>query len=92
MSPAARTCFCWRLEVQTGIVKKMGKAKKIKVSKGETKEQKISLADQIEQEKAVKLKNRRKVRHRADDEEEVSLLLNFLHRVLFSSPFPKSNN
>ncbi|XP_024890831.1 bystin [Temnothorax curvispinosus] len=48
----------------------MGKAKKIKVSKGETKEQKIGLAEQIELEKAVKVKNRQKVRHRADDEEE----------------------
>lgn len=91
MSTATRTCFCWRLQIQTDIVKKMGKAKKIKVSKGETKEQKISLADQIEQEKAVKLKNRRKVRHRVDDEEEVSLCLNFLHRILVSSS-PKSNN
>ncbi|TGZ49963.1 bystin [Temnothorax longispinosus] len=48
----------------------MGKAKKIKVSKGETKEQKIGLAEQIELEKAVKVKNRQKVRHRADDKEE----------------------
>ncbi|XP_012534195.1 bystin [Monomorium pharaonis] len=49
----------------------MGKAKKLKVSKGETKESKIALADQIEQEKTVKLKNRQKVRHRADEEEYV---------------------
>ncbi|XP_011882427.1 PREDICTED: bystin [Vollenhovia emeryi] len=47
----------------------MGKAKKLKVSKGETKE-KIGLAEQIEREKAVKVKNRRKVRCRADEEEE----------------------
>lgn len=50
----------------------MGKAKKIKVSKGETKEQKIGLAEQIELEKAVKSKNRQKARRRADDTEEVS--------------------
>jgi len=54
----------------------MGKAKKIKVSKGETKEPKIGLADQIEFEKAVKVKNRQKIRHRAD-EEEVSLCIYF---------------
>ncbi|XP_011158306.1 bystin [Solenopsis invicta] len=50
----------------------MGKAKKVKVSKGETKESKIALADQIEQEKSVKLKNRQKVRCRADEEEFVA--------------------
>lgn len=56
----------------------MGKAKKIKVSKGETKEAKINLADQIELGKAVKVKNRQKVRRRAD-EEEVSLRIYFLY-------------
>lgn len=50
----------------------MGKAKKIKVSKSETKEPKIGLADQIELEKAVKVKNRQKVRRRADEEEYVA--------------------
>lgn len=59
---------------------KMGKAKKIKVSKSETKEAKINLADQIELEKAVKVKNRQKVRRRAD-EEEVSLRIYFLYRT-----------
>lgn len=47
----------------------MGKAKKVKVSKGEPK---ISLIDQIEQEKTVKPKNRQKVRYHAEEREEVS--------------------
>lgn len=46
----------------------MGKAKKIKVSKSETK---IGLADQIELEGTVKPKNRQKVRHQTDEDEEV---------------------
>ncbi|KYQ55024.1 Bystin [Trachymyrmex zeteki] len=50
----------------------MGKVKKIKVSKGETKEPKIGLADQIEFEKAVKVKNRQKIRRRADEEEYIA--------------------
>jgi len=50
----------------------MGKAKKIKVSKGGTKEPKISLTEQIEIDKAVKPTVRQKIRHRANDEEEVS--------------------
>lgn len=62
----------------------MGKAKKVKVSKGETKESKIALADQIEQEKSVKLKNRQKVRCRAD-EEEVSFHICFALFLLFPS-------
>ncbi|KAL0115605.1 hypothetical protein PUN28_010842 [Cardiocondyla obscurior] len=49
----------------------MGKAKKTKVSKGETKEPKIGLAEQIELEKTVKLKNRQKTRRRAEEEEYV---------------------
>ncbi|XP_012221311.1 bystin [Linepithema humile] len=48
----------------------MGKAKKVKVSKGETKDSKIGLAEQIESEKVAKPKNRQKVRQRADEEEE----------------------
>ncbi|XP_070149381.1 bystin [Polyergus mexicanus] len=48
----------------------MGKARKIKVSKGGTKESKIGLAEQIEFDKAVKPTIRQKIRHRADDEEE----------------------
>ncbi|GAB1860296.1 Bystin [Camponotus japonicus] len=48
----------------------MGKAKKIKVSKGGTKEPKISLTEQIEIDKAVKPTVRQKIRHRANDEEE----------------------
>lgn len=47
----------------------MGKAKKIKVSKGEAK---VGLADQIEHEKTVKSKNRQKSRLRANEVEEVS--------------------
>ncbi|KAJ8669299.1 hypothetical protein QAD02_000558 [Eretmocerus hayati] len=48
----------------------MGKAKKIKVSKNETKRPKIALADQIEQAGAVKMKNRNKKRFRRDEDEE----------------------
>ncbi|XP_076244398.1 bystin [Calliopsis andreniformis] len=48
----------------------MGKAKKVKVSKGETKQQKVPLADQIEDEKTVKSKNRHKIRTRHDEDEE----------------------
>ncbi|XP_020296825.1 bystin [Pseudomyrmex gracilis] len=47
----------------------MGKAKKTKVSKGETK---IGLAEQIESDKTVKPKNRQKIRFRADEEEYVA--------------------
>ncbi|KAG5320256.1 BYST protein, partial [Pseudoatta argentina] len=50
----------------------MGKAKKVKVSKGETKEPKIGLAEQIELEKGVKVKNRQKIRRRADEEEYIA--------------------
>ncbi|EGI61325.1 Bystin [Acromyrmex echinatior] len=50
----------------------MGKAKKVKVSKGETKEPKIGLAEQIELEKGVKVKNRQKIRRRADEEEYIT--------------------
>ncbi|KYN43342.1 Bystin [Trachymyrmex septentrionalis] len=50
----------------------MGKAKKVKVSKGDTKEPKIGLADQIEFEKGVKVKNRQKIRRRADEEEYIA--------------------
>lgn len=48
----------------------MGKAKKIKVSKGETKQPKVALADQIEEEKSVKSKNRHKLRIRNDDDDK----------------------
>jgi len=58
----------------------MGKAKKVKVSKGETKEPKIGLADQIELEKEVKVKNRQKIRRRAD-EEEVSFSIYFIYCI-----------
>lgn len=58
----------------------MGKAKKVKVSKGGTKEPKIGLAEQIEFDKTVKPTVRQKVRHRAD-EEEVSVLI-FLFRII----------
>ncbi|EFN89984.1 bystin [Harpegnathos saltator] len=45
----------------------MGKAKKVKVSKGGTK---ISLADEIELEKTIKSKSRQKIRHRTEEDEE----------------------
>lgn len=48
----------------------MGKAKKIKVSKCDTRP-KIGLAEQIEDAKSVKSKDRRKVRIRKDEDEEV---------------------
>jgi len=48
----------------------MGKAKKMKVAKGKTQQPKLSLIDQIENEK--KPKNRQKIRLRTDEEEEVS--------------------
>lgn len=54
----------------------MGKAKKVKVSKGGPK---IGLVDQIELEKTVKFKNRQKVRHRTDEDEEVS---SYIFRII----------
>ncbi|XP_078036044.1 bystin [Augochlora pura] len=48
----------------------MGKARKVKVSKGETKQPKIALGDQIEDEKTVKPKNRHKIRARNDEDEQ----------------------
>ncbi|XP_054004576.1 bystin [Hylaeus anthracinus] len=48
----------------------MGKAKKLKVSKGETKQSKVTLLDQIEDEKTVKSRNRNKTRVRNDEDEE----------------------
>ena len=51
----------------------MGKAKKIKVSKKETGQPKIGLADEIEDDKIAKMKNRNKVRIRTDEDEEVSI-------------------
>ncbi|XP_076636785.1 bystin [Colletes latitarsis] len=48
----------------------MGKAKKLKVSKRETKQSKVALLDQIEEEKVVKSKNRNKTRIRNDGDEE----------------------
>lgn len=56
----------------------MGKAKKIKVSKGEKNAPKVGLADQIEDDKAVKMKNRKKVRIRNDQDEEVRIKILFL--------------
>lgn len=55
----------------------MGKAKKVKLSKGETQESKIGLAEQIESEKISKPKNRQKIRQRADEEEEVGSYISF---------------
>lgn len=51
----------------------MGKAKKIKVSK----QPKTALGDQIEEEKAVKSNNRRKVRIRHEDDDKVRFI--YLH-------------
>lgn len=48
----------------------MGKAKKVKVSKGETKQPKLALADQIEDDKIAKSKNRHKIRFRSDEDDE----------------------
>ncbi|XP_003700691.1 bystin [Megachile rotundata] len=48
----------------------MGKAKKLKVSKGETKPPKVGLANQIEEEKTVKSKNKHKIRIRNDEDEK----------------------
>ncbi|XP_014215235.1 bystin [Copidosoma floridanum] len=48
----------------------MGKAKKVKVSKGESKPPKISLADQIAEAATLKPKDRQKVRNRKDEDEE----------------------
>ncbi|XP_029042012.2 bystin [Osmia bicornis bicornis] len=48
----------------------MGKAKKVKPSKGETKLPKVGLIDQIEEDKTVKSKNRNKIRIRNDADGE----------------------
>lgn len=57
----------------------MGKAKKLKASKGETKQQNVPLADQMEDEKTVKSKNRHKIRFRNDEDEKVIFLFyNFI--------------
>ena len=48
----------------------MGKAKRVKVSKGETKQQKVPLAEQIEDEKTLKSKSRNKIKIRTDEDEE----------------------
>ncbi|XP_001605626.2 bystin [Nasonia vitripennis] len=48
----------------------MGKAKKVKVSKGETSLPKVGLAEQIEEGQFAKPKNRQKLRFRNDDDEE----------------------
>ncbi|KAK0078995.1 hypothetical protein PV325_001862 [Microctonus aethiopoides] len=48
----------------------MGKAKKIKVSKGHSRPEKVGLTEQIEREKMVKAKLQKKVRYRNDDDEE----------------------
>lgn len=68
----------------------MGKAKKTKVSKGETKEPKIGLAEQLELDKTVKPKNRQKIRFRADEEEvnfHIYLCVFFLFLLLLFVSF-----
>lgn len=57
----------------------MGKVKKIKFSKKETKRANIALADQIEQDKTVKAKDRHKIRHRTNEQEEVCPCLILLY-------------
>ncbi|XP_012259393.2 bystin [Athalia rosae] len=47
----------------------MGKAKKIKISKRDAGQSNVGLAEQIEGEKIVKSKNRRKIRNRKDEDE-----------------------
>lgn len=61
----------------------MGKAKKVKVSKGETKQQKVPLAEQIEDEKTLKSKNRNKIKIRTDEDEEVT----FHNLIKFSGKY-----
>lgn len=51
----------------------MGKSKKVKVSKGETSQPKLGLAEQIECERTARPKSKQKIRLRTDEEEEVSL-------------------
>ncbi|XP_008555506.1 bystin [Microplitis demolitor] len=48
----------------------MGKAKKVRVSKGDNIPKKVPLADQIEGDGIVKSKQRNKLRYRASDDEE----------------------
>ncbi|CAD6216471.1 GSCOCG00004634001-RA-CDS [Cotesia congregata] len=48
----------------------MGKAKKVRVSKGDTLPAKVPLADQLEGDGIVKSKNRNKIRFRAEEDEE----------------------
>lgn len=47
----------------------MGKAKKVRVSKGDNIPKKVPLADQIEGDGIVKSKQRNKLRYRASDDE-----------------------
>ena len=49
----------------------MGKAKKMKVTKSESSQPKVSLVEQMEDDQLAKMKNRQKLRFRTDDEEEV---------------------
>lgn len=53
----------------------MGKAKKIKVSKSEIKQPKISLGDQIEEEKNIKSKKRQKIKIRNEDDDKVKFII-----------------
>ncbi|XP_011504521.1 PREDICTED: bystin [Ceratosolen solmsi marchali] len=48
----------------------MGKAKKIKVSKDEMSKKKIGLAEQLENENTLKIKERKKIRNRTEEHEE----------------------
>lgn len=48
----------------------MGKSKKVKVSKGETSQPKLGLAEQIECERTARPKSKQKIRLRTDEEEE----------------------
>lgn len=62
----------------------MGKAKKVKVSKGETKHPKIALGDQIEEEKTVKPKNRHKIRSQ-DESDSKSVDSSLTRKILLQA-------
>lgn len=55
----------------------MGKAKKLKVSRGDKMAPKVGLADAIEQEGIARMKDSKKIRFRNDAEEEVRLFFDY---------------
>lgn len=62
-------CTCVPAFVFLRFVRRMGKAKKLKLSKPKIK---IPLSEQIEIDSVVQSKNRSKMRHRQDEDESVS--------------------